>query len=847
MHRNRNKKAILQVEKGMMKANRIRNLFAILAVALTTFMITTVFSLGINYMENMELSGIRTSGSSADVTLSGPSLEQEEQIRALDYVKVTGVRYQIGSVVQTNTEGRESSIIIQYYDENEWEYHFKKAISHIHGTYPVADDEIMLSLDALEQLGITDPRLQMEIPVTYLDKNGEQQKMFLLSGWFQSYTGTGMAFVSESYCNHGGYMIQGNKTLALTLNQMPGDYYQIQKDIPLNDRQYFNGSVSLSSSNGSFIAMVVLLVLFIIGSGYLLIYNVLYISISKDTRFYGLIKTLGTTGKQIRILVKRQAFKFACIGIPAGIVLATAVSFGLVPLVLRQGYAQGRSTMDGVIFFHPAIFILSVLFSGITVWIACNAPAKAAARVSPVEALRFQNFVPKKIKSRRSTHGGKLYIMAFHNVFRDKKRAFLVFLSLFLGTVTILGVNGILGSINGENYVDQYMKYDFRYTDLQFTQFENFEKETPQFDERFIDQLSQIDGIGNISLSKITWAKIAFDPSKMESFLKMQHEELYHDGKTYDEMISDLEAFASAGDYGCYVVTIDDELVERYNETHSSQISMEDFQNGDTIIVGMDTDTFAPNATLVGQTLNLTSDNEDGKSADFLVAGAFNYKDLDDSFNIGHRKWVGAVPDVVYVSDAGMERLTKNPIIYDIGVNIENPDQLQAVDHELTALNSTLPSGLWGYSSCIDQLEQFDQMYFSINLIGNGAAILLIVIGLINFVNVMLTGVIARKNEFAVMESIGTTKKQLRKILTLEGGYYALITATLIMTLGNAFLLLVAKAVPSIADYARFEYPGILVIGLILGIFIICLSVPPLVYRLISKETIIRRLHDFEN
>ena len=60
MHDNRNKGAIKKVEKGMMKANRIRNIFAVLAVVLTTFMITTVFSLGINYMQNMELSSVRT-------------------------------------------------------------------------------------------------------------------------------------------------------------------------------------------------------------------------------------------------------------------------------------------------------------------------------------------------------------------------------------------------------------------------------------------------------------------------------------------------------------------------------------------------------------------------------------------------------------------------------------------------------------------------------------------------------------------------------------------------------------------------------------------------------------------
>ena len=421
----------------------------------------------------------------------------------------------VGSAIQTNSEGRESSIVIQYYDETEWEQHFKEAISNIHGSYPTKENEIMLSKDALEQLGITDPTLQMEIPLSYYDKDGEQQKIFLLSGWFHSYTGTGMAFVSESYCTNAGYTLQENGTLSLTLNKMPGDFYQIQKDISLNDNQYFNGSVSMSSSNGSMIVMVILLVLFIVGSGYLLIYNVLYISISKDTRFYGLIKTIGTTQKQIKWLVKMQAFKFACIGIPVGVVLAAAVSFALVPLFLQQGYEQGRSSMDAVVFFHPAIFILSIIFSAATVWMACNAPAKAAARISPVEALTRDLVSPKKTKSRNSANGGKLYVMAFHNVFRDKKRAVLVFLSLFMGTVTILGVNGILGSINGKNYVDKYMKYDFRYTDLQFSQFENLKKETSQFDEHFIEQLSQVDGVADISTSKITWAEIDFNASEL--------------------------------------------------------------------------------------------------------------------------------------------------------------------------------------------------------------------------------------------------------------------------------------------------------------------------------------------
>ena len=132
------------------------------------------------------------------------------------------------------------------------------------------------------------------------------------------------------------------------------------------------------------------------------------------------MKTLGTTQAQIKSLVKSQAVQFACIGIPIGLLLATAVSFGIVPLVLNEGFEQGKSIMDAEVFFHPSIYILSILFSAVTVWIACNAPAKAAAKISPVEALKFQNFAPKKTKSRNSTNGGKLHVMAFQMCIRDR-------------------------------------------------------------------------------------------------------------------------------------------------------------------------------------------------------------------------------------------------------------------------------------------------------------------------------------------------------------------------------------------------------------------------------------------
>ncbi len=852
MHDNRNKEVIKRVEKGMMKANRTRNIFAIVAVAPTTFMITTVFSLGINYKENMELTSVRTSGTNANVSLAMPTKSQEKGIRDLDYVKTVGTQYMIGSVAGKNEADRDLAIAMQYYDNTEWEKHYKEAISNINGSYPKKENEIMLSEDALSQLGIEKPKLDMEIPLSYVSKDGEQKDTFTLSGWFRSYTGTGMAFLSESYCQEHGYTLQNSGVLSISLDNPKDNFYDIQDDITLNENQTFQGSVSTSSSNGSVYAMIILLVFFIIDSGYLLIYNVLYISISRDTRFYGLIKTLGTTEKQIKTLVKRQAVTFACIGIPIGVILAGALSFGIVPIILENAFDSGKSIIDAEMFFHPSIFILSIIFSALTVWISCNAPAKAASKISPIEALRYQNFASTKTKIRSSTNGGKLHVMAYHNVFRDKKRAFLVFMSLFMGITMILGVNGIIGSMKVENFIDKYMDYNFEYTDIQFEQPEQPNKEVSQFDEQFVEQIKQIDGVKKVDIQKTVWAGIDFDEVALEGFMKIRYEDSRYktEGQSYQEMVADLKEYANAGDYGCYITTLDDKALEEYNAKHpNTSIDIEAFNRGETAIAGMDTEYNAPNTALVGKTLCLTADSSDDKATDFLIDDSFYFEDYENNLSegIGRRKDIHIVPEIIYVSEAGMECLTKTPIISAIGVDIKDMNQVEQIDSELQALNGTLTKQEWSYKSPIGMMEEYNQVTYSMNLMGNGAAVLLIVIGLINFINVMLTGVVARKNEFAVMESIGTSKKQIQKILTLEGGIYALVTTVLIMTLGNAFLLLVADAVPHMADYAKFEYPFALVICLIFAIFIICLSVPAIVYRAVSKETVIERLHDLGN
>ena len=841
------KDTLRQVEKGLTKANRVRNLFAVLAVILTTFLISTVFSLGFSYIMNMRISQIRQAGTTANASLNLPTREQEEQIKALDYVVSTGHQIEIGSADQVNEAGNPLTIALMYYDSDEWENHFREAISDIKGAYPSDADEIMLNMEALSQLGISSPSIGMEIPLSYMDKNGEHNDTFILSGWFRDYSGAGKAFLPKVWCQSSGYRTETDGVLSIRLKDPAFDLSSLKTDVELSAGQSFNGGAPGASSGNSIVLTAAMLIFFIMASGYLLIYNVLYISIAKDTRFYGLLKAVGASRRQVRFLVKRQAFKFACIGIPAGIALAALVSVVLVPFVLQAGYTGIDSENGTVVSFQPLIFLFSILFSALTVWISCSLPAKTAARISPVEALRYQNFAPKRQKSRRSRNGGRLFVMAFHNFFRDKKRALLVFLSLFMGTVSILGVNGVLGSLTADKYIENYTNYSFEFLDDQFFVFPGPEGDfIPQYSEDFVSRVSGTEGVSGVHVSYGIFASLEFDREQFSEMLDAVCSEWYVPAsQSRDEMMEEIQDLIDRNRYGTYIFTVEDSQVEAWNQNHGDSIDIEAFRRGDTAIVsGQWYD-----EELTGKELPFTADAQDGKPASFRVGGYWSYGEYRNSHYPESRYDLISIvaPEAVLVSEQGMKRLTDQALICNIGVDIDNLSQLDAVDARLQELSGTLTGAYVDLVSAAGQRDTWNTFFSGLSVLGNGASILLILVGLINFVNVMLTGVIARKNEFAIMESVGMTKRQIRRTLTMEGGLYALITTGLILTLGNGFLLLISRAVPGIADYAKFEYPVSLVILLILSIFVICLAVPPLVYHCAARETIIERLHSFEN
>lgn len=840
MKSQRNVPAVRRIAVRSMKTNRTRNLFALLAILLTTFMISTVFSIGLSFAENYQSMQLRMNGTSASIFLNSPSSEQIEKIKAFDQIKATGTQIAVGSAEQKTKVGRDANISILSCDQTEWEKHISPAVGDVHGSNPKEAGEIMLSARALSQLGIESPKEGMIVPLTYRMEGETRTDSFRLSGWYTEYKMTqtgGEALVSEAFCRAHGLTAEENGGLAVSCKASRQEEVleALKQQVPLREGQAFNASFAASeeSATGSRVTavVIVMLALFIVLSGYLLISNVMYISVARDIRFYGMLITIGTSPRQIKKLVRMQATRLSLIGIPAGLLLGAAASFGIVPFAMEMfvGSMTGMESASGSISFHPLIFIGAACFSLLTVFLSCRRPAKLAAGVSPIEAMRHADVsTSARRKSRKSTHGGKPHRMALYNVFRDKKRAALVFASLFMGTVTLLSVNSFIGSMKTEHYINRYFPHDFAYQSLP-------PLSNQKFDQQFLSALSALDGITKQEIVKVESCSMPFDERVFGAVARRDYDNrIAGKGESYETYIDSLRKRSMEGNYGTWVYAIEESYVEAWNKTHSRKIDLDAFRRGEIAIFGYGDESMQG---LVGKQITLTGDRSKREKT-AVIGGIFSREDCSFA---AVSKMPGS-PDGLFVSKAFLEQLSADPIVTNILLDVDQEQEPQLA-RQLAALNRTLTDDSCQFNSRSERAETFASDMASMNVLGSGISLLLLLIGVLNFINVMLTGVYARRQELAVLESIGMTKRQIAKMLTWEGFCYALFTTGCMLTLGNLAMYLISEAVVQIADYAVFTYPFGLVAALTAVLFAVCLAVPALVFRGTAKESVTGRLH----
>lgn len=404
MFRNSDKEVLKELARDNYSSHKSRNRIAILAIALTTLLITAVWTVGISMISTISNYGESAPGPGCEGNINGTE-ETRQRLEELPQIQWADMARECSGAGLHNREFAGMDVRLLAPDKGYFGHNF---VELIEGRFAQSADEIVVSDTMAERLGletVVGSHLELLVMIGADEKMVETPMTFTITGYYKnpliniSKVYDEIYTVPEFITQYNPAMGQRPQKIYVKLNNLNPLLMKTDVMDKLQEANNLAGGTGTGTKNTSSmgnmllsVGPAILFVLFIGMSGYFLIYNVFYISVSSDIRWFGMMKTIGTTARQLKAVLMQQIRRLAVIGILIGIVLGYLVGNLIGPGVMRQ-------TMYGMFYKAPnvlVVFLLGAGFSWFTVYISALKSLKLACHISPVEAARF---APKKKKN----------------------------------------------------------------------------------------------------------------------------------------------------------------------------------------------------------------------------------------------------------------------------------------------------------------------------------------------------------------------------------------------------------------------------------------------------------------
>lgn len=863
MLQNNNQGIIKRLNKRILKVNKMRNLFAILGIALTTLLITTTVTAGITfYNTNKAYMNVSSAGVDSDgyINITDESLEKLKSISNVDKIGVD----QLASLEPVKNNKLLNELVFLEAPNDKTTYDMM-AVIPIEGDYPKKADEVLVPTWVLDLLGV-EKKIGKNIKLDVMIDGSVKTLNLKLCGYYESLVTRGSGrtriFVSKDFIskyNSGITNVKGSKTAFLTLKNIKSNYSfdevndqfkKVADEIGSSQfkvhPKYENEETSVVNSDvikqGAAIGFAVLLVII---TGYLIIYNIFYISVTRDIKFYGLLKTIGTTSKQLKKIILRQALTLSVIAIPIGLILGYLVASFIIPMALSFTIFANIVVVSKSIY----IFTLSIIFSLITVFISCSKPGKIAGKVSPIEAVKFVSCDSgnSKKKTKKGASGAKIYKMAWSNIVKSKKKVILSILSIsFSAVIVIFTINASMG-IDPEKHANNQMNADVSVNN----NIGHFwgEKEYQPITKELVDKIKDLDVVDNIKSNYS--AVIPEKDGKVYDFgvdisLKGKFKDEFEIGESkgknnirYSKM-SPAENLIKTELGALNSDSLDKDMKKL--KVIDGKIDKEEFKKGNYIIFYASSG--SANALKAGDNIELIfySIDKDGKvkeiKKDFKVmAIVANKSDKAVNTNL----------QALNIEEEQFKSLFSDykNYIKSLDIDLKDNINLKYADKKIEKIINESGNDTLSMTSKNFYIEGLKEIKLVFMIIGSVISSILGLIGVINVTNTMLTSIFSRRIEFAMLESIGMTRKQLKKMILFEGMYYILISAVIIIPLGLLASYVASMILPIYGGVNYLLYL-LSVLLVILVIVLTMIFIPLLGYKFSRKESLVERLKTIE-
>ena len=877
----KNRKCIRKLSWRSLWASRKRNIIAIIAIALTALLFTSLFTIVMSINSSYEMYTFRQIGGYSHGTFKEVTEEQIENISAHSNVKAAGKRITIGYM--DSGIFAKAPAEVSFMDDNCTEWSFAEPTT---GHKPQGRNEITMDTHALKLLGV-EPEVGAEIELTYTvgalsEMPYEKTNTFTLAGWWEYDDISPVHYIniSEEYAKEieAEAMSKGLEPFRIDLNVMMASSMNIrcqmeQVDLDLGyswdetgegelvrigvNWGYTSSQLGESMDATTLVAIIAFLAL-VIFTGYLIIYNIFQISVTGDIRFYGLLKTIGVTPRQLRRIIRGQALFLCVVGIPIGLLLGYGVGASLTPVVMaRTNLGVGVSTVST----SPLIFFASALFALITVLLSCSRPGKIASKVSPVEATKYTEIVRSK-KKHRTTRGAKVHQMAFANLGRNKRKTVLVVISLSLSVVLLNVLVTFTGGFDMEKYLAKQTCADFVVGTPDYFRYSRSGSFISQ------EQIEQIEANTSSSLSGCGYKLTGYVPygwMSEECWLQdMMHYTSEENAKTILEQQIRRDDLVSQS---ALIEGLDESLFDKLTVIAGNIAPM--FQEDtNAIAVVVHTDDYGNIGNLdfyppIGSVQTITYidegyyiDSRTGNLCDENTPSEYMQFQLSESNDVDYTVCAYVtVPHPMsfryystgYSFVLPIEKLNHDsqhesvPMFY----LFDTPDAIAEASAEnyLADLTADDLSGLMYESKATlrSEFEGFQNMFL---LLGGLLCAIIGLVGILNFFNAIMTGILSRKREFAVLQAVGMTNQQLKTMLVYEGLFYALSSAVAALVLSFVLNPLVGDLLENMFWFFSARFTIVPVLFAIPIFALLGWLIPYVMYDHAAKNSIVDRLRD---
>lgn len=671
------------------------------------------------------------------------------------------------------------------------------------GAFPTAYNEVVVDSAYMERLGL-DPQLGTEFTVTFLDGSTDT---FKVSGFIdeddpgnvfyllhsKEYADKGPQLEDVNYNAPVRIMFANDMSAPIFMNFIVGlgaKYGIPQRDV--NDNGAFTEMLEGDPATMTAIIGIGLLLLLV---SVLVVYSVFYLSVTSRIQQFGQLRTIGMTEKQIRKMVTREGMILWAMAAPIGVLVGGIAGYALNP----AGWAWGTAL---------SLALAVLLAAAITVLISVHRPAAFAARVSPIESLRYndsgQSNDTRQLSRRLAPFS--LAVMSFR---RNRKKTAMTLLSLCMGGILLMVSATFLVSHDREAYS---RKKEFAYGEFAITYSFNplqtaehgiadFQANNPMGGD-FTGQLSAVPGVTGVRVFEGTDVRYEYkgvtEPNSAAPINKEYYAEiasLFEDTPDYDEMLKG------------------NQLLIVGNGNTQSLFGWK-FEPGDIVPVNF-------------------WDGEEMRTIEFIIAACADRtpaNNMNDGwFLIPEETMRRLLPDL---------DLTKTVVV-------QGDYQDEALQEEIRAIVNESP--LLAMTTLQDRINMdasfFDGMYRTML----GLCFFIIAFSIINLLNTLVSSIVSRRKEFAMLQSIGMGDRQLSRMIQYEGLLIAVVNLLGTLVGGGLLGYFIVSLIRRIASgYLVYAFPILPFTGYALLILIVPIVISASVIRSMKRQTLVERLRTTE-